>query len=172
MTLKKELQRLCKLGVLRKCSDSTWASPTFIIPKKNGTVRFIFDFRYLTKNLVCKPYPIPKIADVLQKLEGLSYATALDLNMGYYTVRLDFSSQKLCTIITPWGKYQYQRLTMGVNVSPDVFQEKISELMEGLEFVRTYLDNCSTPRGWHATHARGKSHLTMDQSSRKTSCHY
>ena len=41
MTLKKELQRLCKLGVLRKCSDSTWASPTLIIPKKNRTVRFI-----------------------------------------------------------------------------------------------------------------------------------
>ena len=61
--------------------------------------------------------------------------------MGYYTVRLDFSSQKLCTIITPWGKYQYQRLPMGVNVSPDVFQEKMSELMEGLEFVRTYLDD-------------------------------
>ena len=61
--------------------------------------------------------------------------------MGYYTVRLDFSSQKLCTIITPWGKYQYQRLPMGVNVSPDVFQEKMSKLMEGLEFVRTYLDD-------------------------------
>ena len=141
MTLKKELKRLCKLGVLKKCSDSTWASPTFIIPKKNGTVRFISDFRYLNKNLVRKPYPIPKIADVLQKLEGISYATALDLNLGYYTVRLDFSSQKLCTIITPWGKYQYQRLPMGVNVSPDVFQEKMSELMEGLEFVRTYLDD-------------------------------
>ena len=37
MALKKELQRLCKLGVLRKCSDSTWASPAFIILKKNGT---------------------------------------------------------------------------------------------------------------------------------------
>ena len=61
--------------------------------------------------------------------------------MGYCMVRLDFSSQKLCTIITPWGKYQYQRLPMGVNVSPDIFQEKMSELMEGLEFIRTYLDD-------------------------------
>ena len=56
-------------------------------------------------------------------------------------VRLDLSSQKLCTIITPWGKYQYQRLPMGVNVSPDVFQEKMSGLMEGLESVHTYLDD-------------------------------
>ena len=61
--------------------------------------------------------------------------------MGYYTVRLDPDSQKLCTIITPWGKYQYLRLPMGVNVSPDIFQEKTSDLMAGLEFVRTYLDD-------------------------------
>ncbi len=100
-TLKKELDRLCKLGVLKKNSDSTWAAPTFIIPKKNGTVRFISDFRYLNKCLVRKPYPIPKIADVLQKIEGLEWATSLDLNMGYYTVHLDPYSQKLCTIVTP-----------------------------------------------------------------------
>ena len=68
VTLKKELERLCKIGVLRKCSNSVWATPTFIIPKKNGTVRFISDFRYLNKCLIRRPYPIPKIADVLQKL--------------------------------------------------------------------------------------------------------
>ena len=140
-TLKKELDRLCKLGVLKKNSDSTWAAPTFIIPKKNGTVRFISDFRYLNKCLVRKPYPIPKIADVLQKIEGLEWATSLDLNMGYYTVHLDLYSQQLCTIVTPWGKYQYLRLPMGVNVSPDVFQEKMSSLMQDLEYVRTYLDD-------------------------------
>ena len=95
-TLRNELTRLCKIGVLKKCSDSTWASPTFIIPKKNGTVRFISDFRYVNKCLICKPYPIPKIADVLQILEGVKYATSLDLNMGYFTVHLDPDSQKIC----------------------------------------------------------------------------
>ena len=83
-TLKKEIERLVKLEVLRKCSDSTWAAPTFIIPKKNGTVRFISDFQYPNKCLLRKPDPIPKIADILQKLEGIKYATSLDLNMGYY----------------------------------------------------------------------------------------
>ncbi len=62
--------------------------------------------------------------------------------MGYYTVKLDLDSQILCTIITPWGKYQYLRLPMGMNVSPDIFQEKMSDLMAGLEFVLlTYLDD-------------------------------
>ena len=80
-------------------------------------------------------------ADVLQKLEGICYATSLDLNMGYYTVWLDPDLQKLCTIITLWDKYQYLRLPMGVNMSPDIFQEKMSDLMAGLEFVHTYLDD-------------------------------
>ena len=61
--------------------------------------------------------------------------------MGYYTIRLDPDAQKLCTIILPWGKYSYLRLPMGVANSPDLFQKKMSELMAGLEFVRTYLDD-------------------------------
>jgi hypothetical protein len=40
-TLKAEIERLVNLGVLRRCSDSEWGAPTFIIPEKNGTVRFI-----------------------------------------------------------------------------------------------------------------------------------
>jgi hypothetical protein len=74
-------------------------------------------------------------------LEGFSYATALDLNMGYYTIRLDPDASKICTIIFPWGKYSYKRPPMGIVGSPDIFQGKMLELMESLEFVRVYLDN-------------------------------
>ena len=140
-TLKTEVQRLVDLGVLEKQPSSEWASPTFIIPKKNNTVRFISDFREVNKRLVRKPYPIPKISTVLQEMEGFTYATALDLNMGYYTLRLDPSAQRICTIILPWGKYSYLRLPMGVAGSPDIFQEKMSGLMETLDYVRTYLDD-------------------------------
>ena len=61
---------------------SEWAAPTFIIPKKDGTVRFINDFRELNKRIRWKPFPIPKIQDLMMKLEGFQYATILDLNMG------------------------------------------------------------------------------------------
>jgi hypothetical protein len=50
-TLKHEIEQLVKLGVLKRCSDSEWAAPTFIIPKKNGTVRFISDLRKLDEIL-------------------------------------------------------------------------------------------------------------------------
>ncbi len=57
--------------------------------------------QFLDKRLVRKPFPIPKISTVLQELEGFTYATALDLNMGYYTISLDMDASKICTIIFP-----------------------------------------------------------------------
>jgi hypothetical protein len=61
--------------------------------------------------------------------------------MGYYTIRLDPDASKICTIIFPWGKYSYKRLPMGIAHSPGIFQGKMTELMESLEFVRAYLDD-------------------------------
>ncbi len=140
-TLKMEVERLCEVGVLKRVNRSEWAAPTFIIPKKDGSVRFISDFRELNKRIRRKPYPIPKIQDMLLKLEGFKYATSLDLNMGYYHIELSPDSKKLCTIVLPFGKYEYQRLPMGLCNSPDIFQEKMSELFTGLEFVRAYIDD-------------------------------
>ncbi len=135
------MERLCQLGVLERQPASEWASPSFIIPKKDKTVRFLSDFWEVNKRLVRKPFPIPKMSTVLQEIEGFSYATALDLNMGYYTIRLDPDASKICTIIFPWGKFSYKRLPMGIAGSPDIFQGKMSELMETLEYVRAYFDD-------------------------------
>ncbi len=90
--------------------------------KKDQTVCVISDFRELSKRLVRKPFPIPKISTVLQEMEGFTFASALDLNMGYYTIRLDPDASKICTITFPWGKYSYLMLPMGVAGSPDVFK--------------------------------------------------
>jgi hypothetical protein len=136
-----EVEILCKLNVLKRINRSEWGSPTFIIPKKDGTVRFISDFRELNKLIKRKPFPLPKIQDLLLKLEGFQYATSLDLNMGYYHIELSPDSKKLCTIVLPWGKYEYQRLPMGLCNSPDIFQEKMNILMGDLEFTRTYIDD-------------------------------
>ncbi len=53
------------------------------------------DFREVNKQIVRNLFPIPKINTVLQELEGFTYATALDLNMGFYTIRLDPDSSKI-----------------------------------------------------------------------------
>ncbi len=104
-------------------------------------MRTISDFRELNKRIVRKPYPIPKISTTLQELEGFTYATTLDLNMGCYTIRLDPTATEMCTIIFPWGKYSYQRLPMGFAGLADIFQAEMGNLMATLEYVRAYTDN-------------------------------
>ncbi len=120
-TLMKEIDWLIAIGVLKWQPSSKWASPSFIIPKKDHTVHTISDFRELNKRIVCKPYPIPKISTTLQELEGFTYATTLDLNMGYYTIRSNPTAAEMSTIIFPWDKYLYQRLPMGFAGSADIF---------------------------------------------------
>ncbi len=102
-TIKKDVERLCQLGVLERQPASEWASPSFIIPKKDKTVRFLSEFWEVNKRLIRKPFPIPKIRTVLQEIKGFFYATALDLNMGYYIIRFDPDASKICTVIFPWG---------------------------------------------------------------------
>ena len=69
-------------------------------------------------------------------MDGFIYGTSLDLDMGYFTIRLDGGAQKICNLILPWDKYLYMRLPIGLSDSPNIFQEKMSSLMESLEFVR------------------------------------
>jgi hypothetical protein len=63
---------------------------------------------------------------MIRSMEGFTFASALDLNMGYYHIKLDADAQKLCTIVFPWymGKYKYKckRLSMGIKIAPDIFQ--------------------------------------------------
>lgn len=143
--LKQEVERLCGEGVIRKINRSEWAFPAFTIYKPDGTLRSLANLIELNKRIKRKPYPLPKISEMLQKLEGFLFATTLDLNMGYYHILLSPNSSRLCTIVFPWGKYEYLRLPMGLCNSPDIFQEKINDLMDGLEFVRAYLDDVLIP---------------------------
>ena len=106
--LKDEIKRLENYGVLRKINHSEWGMPSFTIVKKDGiTLRSIADLRELNKRIKRKPYPIPKIQELLLKLKKFKFGTSLDLNMGYYHILLSPNSSKMCTVVFPWGKYKY-----------------------------------------------------------------
>ena len=77
LTFKQELDQLEYLKVIKKVDRSQWGAPTFLIPKKDSTVRFISDSRELNKRILRQPYPIPKIQDLLLRLEGFRYGTTL-----------------------------------------------------------------------------------------------
>jgi dihydroorotate dehydrogenase len=135
--VRKEIARLVDNGVLEEDYTSEWASLLFEIAKKNGIIRVVSDFRKINSLLQCHSFPIQKIDDMLKSMEGFTFATALDLNMGYYHIKLDADAQKLCTIILPCEKYKCKRLSMSIKIAPDLFQNVMSKLIEDMEYVKT-----------------------------------
>ena len=102
---KEELNRLISIGIIEKVCCSEWIAGTFIIPKKDGWVRWIMDFWGLNKSLKCKVYPLQKISEIFQCRSGYQYFTKLDISMQYYTFVLDEPSRNLCTFATPFRLY-------------------------------------------------------------------
>jgi hypothetical protein len=96
----------------------------FTILEPDGSLRSLADLREVNKVIKRKPFPLPKITDMLQKLEGFMCATSLDLNMGYYHMLLTPFSSRLFTIVLPWGKYEYCRLPMGLSITQMYFRRK------------------------------------------------
>jgi len=138
---KDEIQHLESIGILTRITASEWAAPTFIIPKKNNTVRVITDFRGLNKCLQCKPYPMPKIPDMFKGMERFRYATTIDLNMGYYSMELSEEAKKLCIICLPWGLYQYNVLPQGIKPASNIFQQRMGTMFHDMPAVDIFMDD-------------------------------
>jgi hypothetical protein len=122
-------------------------------------VRILTYFRRLNAKIKIKPFPLPKISDLLRKLSGFKYAKEIDLSMGYFHILLDLEAQKLCTTILPWGKYQYKRLPMGVKTSPDIFQRIMYELLGDIPNIQVYLDDIPCSYNRNSTRKIAKSKL-------------
>ena len=90
------------------------------------------------------------------RLEGFRYGTTLDLNIGYYQIELSANSKELCTIVTQWGKYEYQGLPISLCKSLNIFQEKMSKVFVVLDTVHVYIDN-----HLHVTKGSCTEHLTV-----------
>ena len=102
---------------------------------------FIADYCRLNQQLVINTYPLPRIGETKQQLEGLQYETALDLNTRYYTIILSHASQDMTTIVNEFGKLIYNLLPMGMCASGYILQAKVDELLDDIKVSKTYIDN-------------------------------
>jgi hypothetical protein len=88
-----------------------------------------------------KQYLMQIITDILCKRSGYKFFTKLDVSMHYCTFELDKESQDLCTIITPFGKFKYLRLLMGLKCSPDIAQAAMENVLLDNEDADIYIDD-------------------------------
>ena len=154
-TTKKEVDRLeNEVGLLSRNEDLRYLSAYFIILKKDQTVRFITDFRILNKMIVHKPYPLPRIQEMLTTIGNFTYATVVDLVMGYCHMRLSDKAKQYCGIVLPWGTYNYNMLPMGLCIATEVFQARLGQLFSDMENALIYIDDILV-----VTHGSFEEHL-------------
>ncbi len=140
--VKMELNRLEKTGVLKKVQHSEWAAPIVVVDKPDGGTRICGDYKVtINANMRVDQYPLPRPDDIFASLQGGVYFSKLDLSQAYFQLALDEDSQKLVTINTIQGLYQYTRLPFGVASAPAKFQQVMDNLLSDLPGVRVYLDD-------------------------------
>mmetsp|Transcript_27436 Transcript_27436/g.40868 ORF Transcript_27436/g.40868 Transcript_27436/m.40868 type:complete len:1328 (-) Transcript_27436:212-4195(-) len=138
---RKELNRLVDIGVLERCGPSAWGLPSFIVPKANGSVRWISDLRELNKVIKPRDYTLPVIQDIMRKRQGYKYMTKLDLSMMFYSIGLTDRAKDLCCITTPFGNFRYTRAPMGLRNSPAFAQSIIEDTLRDIDDMEVYIDD-------------------------------
>ena len=119
-----------------------WCSQMHVVHKKDGkSVRVCIDPKFLNKALLREYHPIKTLEDVLTKVQGSKYFTVLDANMGFYQLQLDAESQLLTCFQSPWGRYMYRRLPMGIKSCPEQYQRAIEEIFEGVDNLENIFDD-------------------------------
>ena len=106
-----------------------------------SNLQIVTDFQKMNMSIKGHLFPIPRILDTMQKLERFESAMALDLSQDFYTIPLDKQIQKICTMVTLWGKYAHMRMPMGIACKPDMFQLIMTEILGDLNYILVYNDN-------------------------------
>ncbi len=135
--LKEYLQENLQKGFISR-SQSPYASPVLYAKKPGGGWRFCMDYRKLNTHTEIDLYPLPLIDEVLNKLQGVTIFTKVDMRQAFNRIRIHPDSVDLTTFRTRYGTYRYNVLPFGLCNGPATFQRYINEVLFDL------LDECCT----------------------------
>jgi hypothetical protein len=127
---KAEFDALLRDGVVRR-SDSPWASPLHMVRKVDGTWRPCGDYRRLNGVTVPDSYPLPNMMDFAARLEGCTIFSKLDLRKGYHQIPMNAADIPKTAIVTPFGLFEYTRMTFGMRNAGNTFQRLMDRVLHG-----------------------------------------
>ena len=131
--LKAQLQELVDGGFIRP-SISPWGAPVLFVKKKDGTWRLCVDYRQLNKVTIRNKYPLPRIDDLFDQLQGARVFSKIDLRSGYHQLRIRESDVPKTAFRTRYGHYEFLLMSFGLTNAPAAFMDLMNRVF------RPYLD--------------------------------
>ena len=141
-SVQRELQQMCKIGIIEPVTEpSAWISAMLVVAKTDGRVRICIDPKPLNKALRRCHYPMQTIDDILPQLAKARVFSTVDAKNGFWHLKLDKESSKLTTFESPFGRFRWLRLPLGVSPAPELFQARIHEALRGLQGIACIADD-------------------------------
>ncbi|GBO35515.1 Retrovirus-related Pol polyprotein from transposon 17.6, partial [Araneus ventricosus] len=143
---KEEAERLVKEmvdnGIIEE-SSGPWASPIVLVKKKDGSTRFCVDYRKLNEITIKDSYPLPRIDDTLDALNGSQWFSTLDLKSGYWQVEIQPEDKEKTAFTTGQGLWQFRVMPFGLCNVPATLERLMETVLRGLtsEACLVYLDD-------------------------------
>ncbi len=156
--MEKALEKEVRLGIITKITEPTdWVAPLVVVPKKDGSVRLCVDYSRLNVWVKREYFPMPNVEETLAQLKGGRVFSKLDANSGFHQIRLAEESKKLTTFLTPFGRFYFNRLPMGITSAPEHFQCQMREILADCKNVACHMDDVLV---WGADKSDHDKHLT------------
>ncbi|GJR24270.1 putative reverse transcriptase domain-containing protein [Tanacetum coccineum] len=112
--LSEQLKKLSYKGFIRP-SSSPWGAPVLFVKKKDGSFRMCIDYREINKLTVKNRYPLPRIDDLFDQLQGSSVYSKIDLRSGYHQLRVREEDILKTAFRTRYGHYEFQVMPFGIS---------------------------------------------------------
>ena len=140
--LRRYLQENLNKGFIRP-SKSPAGAPILFVPKKDGSLRLYVDYRGLNKITVKNRYPLPLMGEILDRVNGATVFSKIDLKDAYYRIRIRPGDEWKTAFRTRYGHYEYLVMPFGLTNAPAAFQAYINQALRGLvdDFCIVYLDD-------------------------------